>query len=775
MKKLFLLILLLCAALANAVQLAAGPYRLDVTTTPSVIPLGRAKIIIKLTDSTSNPVQNATVKVFAQMPGMVMGEREETATNGDGPGLYVAPAVFGMAGTYEIKISISGPQGNSVATLNVSTGQSLSEKPKPPLALYLGIGIAVVALVLLVRQLRATGQKVNVRSLLNLQVILSLVLLGGALAIVLWAVNTQRRQGSMTPLEAQVMEMNVPPPSGVLPVHLVRVELKPLGATVSYTGQAVGFVEQDLVPRVTGTILSMPVYVGDKVTKGQVLARLDTTQLDPMVREKTAGVQAAREGVNVASMEYEQALNMIAEARADLAMTRGEVQEASALLESARQAKGAMDSGVQVAESEVRAMQAELASASADATYQRQEVQRVKLLFDQKAVSRDELQKAQAEVQKAEAAQTKASEVVGRTKANVAAAKAGVRKAEADVIAAQRKVAQAEAKVRAKEARVQSAQAAALASKSKISQSSASVGEATAGLQGAGALRALSELRSEVDGVVTQRLISPGTVVSPGQTLLKIAQVSPLRLQANVPEAELAQIKVGNTVRVTARGEKQEALTLKVTSIQPSVDPNSRTGVVEALYDNHSQSLRPGQYISLEISLASEESALVVPSDALVIEEGAPYVWTAKPQANNQFSLAKKKVELGAHAGGFTAIISGLSAGQQVVNTPPQGLTVESRVTAADIQKSEDLVIRITAAGYDPPAIQIPVGVAFNITFIRLDDQSCGTEIIFPDLHIREKLPLNKPVVVHIPPQPAGKVLAFTCPMNMLNGKAVAK
>lgn len=86
-----------------------------------------------------------------------------------------------------------------------------------------------------------------------------------------------------------------------------------------------------------------------------------------------------------------------------------------------------------------------------------------------------------------------------------------------------------------------------------------------------------------------------------------------------------------------------------------------------------------------------------------------------------------------------------------------------------------DQTIVITAAGYSPPTINVPANKAFRVTFIRKDDKACGTEVIFPDLGIHRALPLNQPVVVEIPGQPAGKALNFTCNMNMLKGQAVVR
>src|SRR6185312_13028050 len=96
----------------------------DLTTNPAVVPVGKAKLIIKVTDQSGKPVTGAIVKAIAKMPGMVMGEREETAVPGMELGTYTAPAQFAMGGAYEATISISGPQGTGQAVLQLQTGQS---------------------------------------------------------------------------------------------------------------------------------------------------------------------------------------------------------------------------------------------------------------------------------------------------------------------------------------------------------------------------------------------------------------------------------------------------------------------------------------------------------------------------------------------------------------------------------------------------------------------------------------------------------------------------
>lgn len=785
MKVGMLLVAALAACVVWAVQGTAGPYRITLKTNPAVIPVGKAELIIEVSDPSGRPVTGAMVKAIIRMPGMVMGEREETATPGTEPGVYTASAQFSMRGAYEAAISISGPRGSGQVVIPLETGQDTagSGRGMPWGSLFLYGAFAAIILVVII-QMRRTGQSFDVRGILNRQVILSLLVLGIAIAVAIWAVNTLRREGAMTPLEAQGMEMSTPAPEGVLPVRLAKAEIRRFSSSVSYAGQAVGYVEQEVTSRVTGSIVAMNVYVGDRVRKGQVLARLDTSQVDPMVSEKLAGVANAEHGMAASIMEYQQALTEITQARAEVTVAQEEVAEAEAMLEAAREGRISAEADLTAAAAEVEAMQAELDAARAASDYQQQELARSNQLFQGGAISRDEWQRARAEAQKSAAMVTRAQGNLQKAQAAVTAARSALRKAEAEIVVSGRKVHQARANVRAKESAVKSAQAAAQAAKNRVSQARSGVQEAAAATKGAITQRGYAVLRAEVDGVVTERLIGPGTVVLPGQVVLKVAQISPIRLQANVSEADLARIRVGVEVEVTRRDTQEPPIVARVTSVSPSVDATSRTGIVEALFANADGRFLPGQFLSMNIVLGHAADALVIDSAAIQVQgQGADrrfFVWVVQASVTGGYTVRRQEVEVGDRSKDLVAIRQGLKAGDQVVISPPRDLVAGMRVAPVDdmvgaAPSDVAQIVEITNAGYNPPSISIPAGQPFKLTFIRKTDETCGTEIVFPDLGIRAELPLNKPVTISVPAQPAGKTLNFTCPMDMLRGKAVAR
>ncbi len=382
MRSLLTLLTTLLAALLIAATTTIGGNTVSVVTDPATVPIGKANLIVTITTPEGKPLEGADVRAIARMPGMNMGEREQPGRERE-PGVYVVPAVFSMGGAYEITLAVNGQTG----VVRMSTGETTTgEAARSSLAPWL-VGLAGVLLAwFVVVRMRRSGQSVDPRPLLNRQVVGALLLLAAATAVAVWAVNTQRRPGSMTPIEAQVMEMNTPAPEGAFAVELATVELGAFSPTVRYSGQAVGYVEQDVVARVTGAIVSMPGYVGTEVQRGDILARLDTAILDPEVAMAAAGVGRSEEGVRVAQLEHEESLTMIAQANAEVSMAKSELAEAKAMLEATRQGETSAEAEVRSAKAEVVAMEAEAKGALAEREHERRAGSRQRTVWQGRAL-----------------------------------------------------------------------------------------------------------------------------------------------------------------------------------------------------------------------------------------------------------------------------------------------------------------------------------------------------------------------------------------------------
>jgi RND family efflux transporter MFP subunit len=422
------------------------------------------------------------------------------------------------------------------------------------------------------------------------------------------------------------------PPTGAVPVAVTAAKRQPIDATVTYTGSAVSYIEQDVYPRVTGWIKWMPFYPGDHVRPGQVLARLDTTELQSRVNEREATRSMAEHTFDIAQRRYRQALAakrqaqaQVTEARNDLASARKELDGARQEAQAALEEQASMQAELEGAQAGIEDAEAALAAAKADQEYWVAELKRSQALYASGAISLQEHQQDRAQAENANARARQAQARLQQVKAAIRSAKSRLHRAESMVAAAQARVSAMEARIQAIQAKVEQAQANARAMDAaadsvyhEIEHSRAGVQEAMAQLTTARVVAGYTEIRSEVEGVVTQRLISPGVLVSPGQPILKISQISPIRLQANVAESDLVNIRVGNRVRIRSNRDPKYVVQARVTSIFPAADPVARTAIVEAIIPNKDHHFLPGQYIIMDITTGENKNALVVPASALV-------------------------------------------------------------------------------------------------------------------------------------------------------------
>lgn len=741
-----------------AIRAQAGPYRVGLTTEPAVVPVGKARLVFKITDPSGRPVEGAEVRAIAQMPGMPMGEQEAPAAPQPGePGVYAMPATFAMKGGYTATVKVTSHHGPGVAQIPLKTGQNTAAaatggggfSPLSLLPWLLGLG----ALAFVLFRVWRSGQRPNWRGVFNRQVLGGLVLVALMLAGATWAVRTFRRPGSMTPMEAQGMKMSTPAPAGTAPVELAPVTRGVMESTVRYTGQAVGFLEQDVTPRLRGYVTWMPFYAGDRVRRGQVLARLDTSEVAPQVAERRAAVAVAEQGVGVVRAELRQALAAVSQAQAGVATRQGAVAEARSQESKARgalreaqtelqTAQGAVEeargdvtaareeqAGAQAdlttAQAQVPDAEAQLQASRADQQYWTIQLGRTRVLLTQGAVSDEEFRREQAQAENADAKVRQAQSRVEQVRSQVRGAQSRVRKADAliasanaragqaetrtegsrarieqaqaDIAGAEARVRQAAADVEAQRATVRQAEASANAARQRIGQAESGIRQARASLGTATTAESYTAVYSQLDGVVIQRVVSPGTLANPGQTLLRVAQISPIRLQANVAETDLARVRIGAPVRVGGQGDRQPSISARVTSIAPVVDPAARTGIVEAVVPNRDGRFLPGRYVVMDLSTGRNTSALSVPAEAIrwhtapssgvISTQSTPSVWVAEPldgQAG-QYTVTPTKVQVGISNGARTEILSGLQEGQQVV------------VSGQDSLKSGDTVAAMNA------------------------------------------------------------------------------
>ncbi|WP_237174028.1 efflux RND transporter periplasmic adaptor subunit [Paracandidimonas lactea] len=170
-------------------------------------------------------------------------------------------------------------------------------------------------------------------------------------------------------------------------------------------------------------------------------------------------------------------------------------------------------------------------------------------------------------------------------------------------------------------------------------------------------------LRAPATGVITELNVRNGAMVTPGQTLAKIAGLSKLWLVVEVPESMALQVRPGMGVDAVFAGDSTQHFTGRIREILPGISATSRTLQVRLEIDNTDFAMTPGMLMRAHISAAKATSRLLVPSEA-VITTGKRSVVIVR---NENGGLEPVEVTIGDDIGSRTEIVSGLKEGQQVV------------------------------------------------------------------------------------------------------------
>lgn len=170
-------------------------------------------------------------------------------------------------------------------------------------------------------------------------------------------------------------------------------------------------------------------------------------------------------------------------------------------------------------------------------------------------------------------------------------------------------------------------------------------------------------VRAPWAGVIETLDVREGMAVSPGATLAKLNGLSTVWLEAAVPEAQAADVKVGDAVSATFPAYPGVAFTGRVSALLPEMNRDARTLRVRVELPNREGRLRPGMFATLQGKTVAREPALLVPVDAVIRTGTRNLVLVA--EAGGRF--APVAVTLGPEAGGQVVVREGLAEGQQVV------------------------------------------------------------------------------------------------------------
>lgn len=412
---------------------------------------------------------------------------------------------------------------------------------------------------------------------------------------------------------------------------MTTVESRTVTARISASGEVVPVQTVNLSPKTAGRISQLLVDQGDRVTQGQIVARMDASDLEAERTQAIARVNEAQARLN--QLRAGSRIEEIRQAEAEVNRARAEVERVRGLVADAQ-------SGVEFARSQTERRR-QLANQGAIAANDLDEFIR------REQTARDTLRQAQAQLNQAQAQ-------VAQAQQQLELRRNGSRPEE---------IAQAEAQLQA-----------------AIGQRQAVENRLEDTL-----------IRAPFSGIITQRYATVGAFVTPttqasasgtGAASTSIfALAKGLEVQARVPEVDIGQIQRGQQVDIQVDSYPEETFKGRVRLIAPEAvterDVTSFAVRIDILTGR--DKLRSGMNADVEFLGESIPNTVTIPTAALSTRRGQTGVWV--PGENNKPRF--QPVTTGLSFDKETQILDGIKPGDRIYLEPPEGQKIDNSNTQA--------------------------------------------------------------------------------------------
>jgi HlyD family secretion protein len=484
--------------------------------------------------------------------------------------------------------------------------------------------------------------------------------------------------------------------TSAVPVQTVTVTQGRIEVTIGASGNVAASQQANLAFGASGTVSQVAVTAGQQVKAGQVLAQLDTTNLQLQVQEAQAALDAAQ--ANLQQAQQPPTPEDIASAQAALASAQANYESVKA---------GPSKADLAAAQAALASAQANYNSVKAGPT------------ADSLAAAKAALDNAVASLQQAQSAydQVKdrpnigqlsqsltlqqATNAYNEAKANYDAAKnhptaAELAAAESQLASARYSLAQlqeqpTQAQLTAAEAQVASSQyqlsqLQAQPTAQTVASAKASFEQAQVALTQAQQQLAGATITTPAAGTVIAVNVQAGDAVSSGAAAIVLVPDVPPVVDANVDEADVASIAVGQTVHLSLNALPGRTITGTVTSIAPT--SNSVNGAVayqvQIGFTPGRLPVRLGMTANLNIVIASADNALLVPSQAITADRQARKYYVTRQLPDG--TIQRLEVRIGLQNDSETQIVQGVNAGDKLVLPQITGSTTTTSSTSTNFR-----------------------------------------------------------------------------------------
>ncbi|MHB8637202.1 MAG: efflux RND transporter periplasmic adaptor subunit [Fimbriimonadaceae bacterium] len=439
--------------------------------------------------------------------------------------------------------------------------------------------------------------------------------------------------------------------------------------TINEVLLAVGNVESpykvEISPKSAGRIAYLQAREGDVVKVGEVLLKIDPSDLQGAVLQQEASVAEARSRLAQAKLTQGSTnvgvSSQIEEQRAGLGSAQAnlnQVQTNYAAQVAAAQAQ------VSAAVSGVSNAQAALNKENSSLINFQTKYDRTNNLFKQGFLAAQDLDDAKTALDVEKSAVQEAQSLLAAAKSQLDVQQQNLliakRKGLSDIAASKAAVTQAQATLRMANANRSQTPA----YRENLAALQSTVDSAVAQVRQAQARLADTVVHATIAGTVTARKADPGALASPGTPVLEVQFLDWVYVTATLPIDSAAQLREGQPARITFDALPGRTFVGPITNINPAADPTSRQFGVKVKLNNPSHTIRPGMYGRISINTGKIFAPVVVPREAIQTNsDGVTTVIVV--DANNVAHV--RKVSLGVSDDRSVQITDGVRLGENVV------------------------------------------------------------------------------------------------------------
>jgi RND family efflux transporter MFP subunit len=388
-------------------------------------------------------------------------------------------------------------------------------------------------------------------------------------------------------------------------VTQARAESRQVPSVIQATGSLVADETSDIAPKAAGKVVNVSVNVGQFVGQGAVIAKIDDNDARNRLAEARASVTQAIAGVRQA------------EARLGLspngsfnASTIPEVRAAGANIEQLQ---------AELRQAEVNLRQAEINEQRYRELVQTGDV--AMITYEQYRTARDAARGARDTA----AARVNSGRQLLEAALNTARQNnQAIKAAEANVEAARTQVATAEQAV------------------------------------------ADTVVRAPFCGFISARAVAPGEYATSATPVATLVRTNPIKVQIQVAESEVPYIGLGRGVTIQVDAYKDRSFGGVVTAVNPSIDPSSRSAIIEAQIENGDNALRSGMFATVKITRDGGSLGVFVPKEAVLNDQAT--------QSQRVFVIVEgiaklRTVQIGTEESGMIQILNGVAAEETVATS----------------------------------------------------------------------------------------------------------